>query len=199
MATDVQYRIVDERDQTSRSMHPHRFVLWLILVSVTMMFAAFTSAYIVRRADGNWLYFELPQLFYWSSGVILVSSLTMHAAFYAARRDLIAPLKGLILTTFVLGLVFLYLQVMGWNEMVSGGVYFAGTSSNPAGSFVYVISLMHGVHIVAGLIFLLVVLVKAFLYQVHAKSMLTIRMCTTFWHFLDALWLYLFLFMLLNR
>lgn len=199
MATETQYRIVDANAQNNFAMHPHRFVLWLILVSVTMMFAAFTSAYIVRRADGNWLYFDLPELFYWSSGVILLSSLTMHLAYYSAKKDRIGNIRLFTIITFVLGGIFLYLQLMGWQEMVDSGVYFAGTSSNPAGSFVYVISLMHGIHIVAGLVFLLVVLIKAFLYKVHAKSRLTIRMCTTFWHFLDGLWLYLFLFMLLNR
>lgn len=199
MATKTEYRVVDTRTQTNLSMHPHRFVLWLLLVSVTMMFAALTSAYIVRRADGNWLYFELPELFYWSSGVILLSSITMHLAYYFTKKDQITKIKLMTSLTFVLGLVFLVLQVLGWKEMTEGGVYFAGSSSNPAGSFVYVISWLHGMHIIAGLIFLLVVLVKAFLYKVHAKSRLTMRMCTTFWHFLDALWIYLFVFMMLNR
>ncbi|MEM6300046.1 MAG: cytochrome c oxidase subunit 3, partial [Bacteroidota bacterium] len=117
--------------------------------------------------------------------------------YYAAKKDQIGNIKIFTIITFLLGLVFLYLQVEGFWEMHADGVYVFGTGSNPASSFVFVIAFMHGLHIIGGLVFLLIVLVKAFLYQIHAKSTVTIRMCTTFWHYLDILWLYLFAFMLL--
>lgn len=178
------------------SMNPKKFALWLFIVSVCMVFASLTSAYIVRQAEGNWQIFELPPLFWITSVLILVSSFTIHGAYLAAKRDNLEMVKvGMIVTT-LLGIGFLVGQVLAWGELVANNVYFVG---NPSGSFVYVLSGLHGLHIVGGVVFLIITLVAAFRYQVHSKNLSLIEMCTTFWHFLDALWLYLFVFLLLNR
>ena len=189
-------KIVEEAKKPL-SMNPKKFALWLFIVSVCMIFASLTSAYIVRQAEGNWQVFDLPPLFWVSSVVILVSSLTMHWSYLAAKKDNLEMVKvGMSLTT-VLGIAFLVTQVMAWNELVANNVYFTG--GNPSASFVYVLSGMHGLHIVGGVVFLLITLVATFRFQVHSKNLNLIEMCTTFWHFLDALWLYLFLFLLFNR
>lgn len=188
-------KIVEEAKKPL-SMNPKKFALWLFIVSVCMVFASLTSAYIVRQAEGNWQIFELPPLFWITSVLILVSSFTMHAAYLAAKRDNLEMVKvGMIVTT-LLGIGFLVGQVLAWGELVANNVYFVG---NPSGSFVYVLSGLHGLHIVGGVVFLTITLVAAFRYQVHSKNLSLIEMCTTFWHFLDALWLYLFVFLLLNR
>lgn len=192
---DIQLNVQEEPQETL-SMHPRKFLLWLFIVSITMMFAAFTSAYLVRKAEGNWLEFALPRIFYYSTGVLLVSSLCMAGAAWAAKKDRFALLRTLISITFVLGLVFLVMQVTGWGRLVEQNVYFVG---NPSGSFVYVLSAVHGVHIIAGLVVLIFALVAAFRQTIHAKSTRTIEMAATFWHFLDVLWLYLFLFLLYNN
>lgn len=193
MATEI--RIVEEANKPL-AMHPKKFALWIFIASVLMIFAALTSAYIVRQADGNWMMFDLPDSFWITSAIILVSSGTMHWAYWAAKKDNLAATKIAISITSALGLAFLIGQYVAWGDLVERNVYFVG---NPSGSFVYVLSGLHGLHIVGGVIFLLVVLVATFRFKVHSKSLDQIEMCATYWHFLDGLWLYLFVFLLLNR
>ena len=177
-------------------MHPKKFALWLFMVTVVMLFAAFTSAYIVRQSEGDWLQFALPQAFWITSGIIILSSITMHWAYVSAKKDNLDAVKLAMGITTLLGIAFLVGQFIAWGELVDRNVYFVG---NPAGSFVYVFSGLHGVHLVGGVVFLLIVLIQTFRYKVHAKSLDQIEMCATYWHFLDGLWLYLFLFLLLNN
>lgn len=189
---------VVENPRATLSMHPQKFALWLFIVSVVMLFAAFTSAYIVRKAEGNWLLFDIPNIFWYTSAVILVSSLTMHWAYVAAKKDHFSKLKISISITAILGLIFLVGQVWGWGELVTSGVYFAGNSSNPAGSFVYIFTGMHGLHLVSGVIVLLITFINVFRNKVNSQNLDGIEMCVTYWHFLDILWLYLFAFLLIN-
>ncbi len=178
------------------SMNPRKFILWLFIVSISMLFAALTSAYMVRKSEGNWLNVEMPTLFWISSAIILISSLTMHLAVRSAGKDDFSKLKTWISLTLVLGLGFLITQYMGWSELVTSNVYFVG---NPAGSFVYVFSGLHGLHIVSGIVFLAIIFYLVLAQKVHSKNMNSVQMCATFWHFLDGLWLYLFTFLLLNH
>jgi cytochrome c oxidase subunit 3 len=188
-------KIVEEPKKVL-SMHPKKFALWLFMASVVMLFASWTSAYIVRQADGNWLFFELPNWFYFSTIVIVASSVTMQMAYGAAKRNLLPRLNTLVWATLLLGFVFLVLQVLGWGELVQNSVYFVG---NPSGSFVYVITGFHGLHIVSALIFVGIVLKSVAREEVHSGKMAQMEMCTTYWHFLGVLWVYLFLFLLINR
>jgi cytochrome c oxidase subunit III len=189
-------KIVEEAKKPL-SMNPKKFALWLFIVTVCMVFASLTSAYIVRQAEGNWQIFDLPPMFWITSVVILASSGTMHWAYWAAKRDKLETVKVAMSITTLLGISFLVGQVLAWGELVQNNVYFTG--GNPSASFVYVLSGLHGFHIVGGVVFLLITLVAVFRFQVHSKSLNLIEMCLTFWHFLDALWLYLFVFLLLNR
>jgi cytochrome c oxidase subunit III len=178
------------------SMNPKKFLLWLGIVSIIMMFAAFTSAYLVRRAEGNWLEFSIPPIFTYSTVVLLLSSITMHLSYWAAKKDFFLLLRTAISITFVLGIVFLVMQYLGWIDLVKSNVHFVG---NPSGSFFYVLSGLHGLHIVSALIVLIFALVAAFNLNIHAKRLNQIEMCMTYWHFLDILWLYLFVFLLYNN
>lgn len=191
----AELRIVEEAKKPL-SMHPKKFALWLFLVTVFMIFAALSSAYIVRQADGNWLSFDLPNLFFMTTMVIVVSSGTMHWAYLSAKKDNLETAKLAIGITTVLGIGFLIGQYLAWGEMVKGNIYLVG---NPSGSFVYVISGLHGLHIVGGLVFLLIVLVSLYQLKIHSKNLLRIEMCATYWHFLGGLWLYLFVFLLVYR
>lgn len=183
-------------EQEITTMHPKKFNVWLFIVSIIMFFAALTSGYIVRQGDvlKEWLVFDLPSLFYWSTGVILLSSVTMHWSYLAAKKNELGQVKTGLGLTLALGIVFLVLQVKGWGQLVDAGIFLAGTQSNPAGSFIYVISGAHALHIVAGLVFVMITLIRAMQLKVHSKSTNTISMCMTFWHFLDLLWVYLFFF-----
>ncbi len=190
-----EFKIVEDPKSTL-AMNPKKFAMWLFIGSVVMLFASLTSAYIVRQAEGNWLYFELPGILTVSTVVILLSSVTMQWAYWAAKKDSLQMVRTLVLTTSLLGVSFLVLQFYGWKDLVANQVFLVG---NPSGSFLYVITGLHGLHIISAIVFLLIVLIAAFRFKVHAKKLLQIEMCTTYWHFLGGLWLYLFVFLLLYR
>jgi cytochrome c oxidase subunit III len=197
MAAEI--RIVEEA-KAQVGMNPKKFALWLFMVSVIMIFGALTSAYIVRQAEGNWLDFEMPTMFWITSAMILTSSLTMHWAYLSAKNNRQETAKLAMTITVILGVGFLVGQWLGWNELVANGIYLVGReSSGVSGSFMYVISGLHGFHVISGVLFLLLVLVNVFRLKIHSKNLSQIEMCTTYWHFLDGLWLYLFVFLLLNR
>jgi len=187
---------ISEIPRKTLSMNPKKFILWLFMVTIVMLFAAFTSAYIVRQSEGNWVVFELPMMFYYSTGILLISSITIHLAYINAKRDNLSALKLATIITFILGLLFIYTQFNGWKSLVEQGVYLVG---NPSGSFLYIITGLHGAHIIAGIIFLSILLFSTIKYKVHSKNMLLMEMSATFWHFLDILWVYLFIFLILNR
>ncbi|MEZ0540819.1 cytochrome c oxidase subunit 3 [Fibrella arboris] len=184
---------LEEEPEETLSVNPRKFILWLFIVSILMLFASFTSAYLVRRAEGNWLEFTVPAIFGYSTVVLVVSSLTMHWAYLAAKKDNFNALRIAISITFALGMVFLYMQFQGWIELVRNNVFFVG---NPAGSFIYVFTGMHAFHLISGLVVLIFALVAAFNLRIHAKSLEQVQVASTYWHFLDALWIYLYFFLL---
>lgn len=185
--------------------HPQKFLLWLALASIVMMFAGLTSAYIVRRAAGNWVDFKLPDLFQASTIVILLSSLTMAGAVRAFRnekRQLYSLMLGL---TLLLGSLFTFLQYKGWQELMGYGILLEG---NPSGSFLYIISGVHAAHIIGGLVFLVIFFFKSLykrdiiqklMEETNPDNSLSIELMATYWHFVDVLWIYLFVFLLYNQ
>lgn len=187
--------------------HPYKFNIWLAIVSMVMIFAAFTSAYVVKKGDVKvWQDIVLPQIFTVSTIVILMSSLFMHLAYVSFKKNRIYWYRGFIIITFILGASFLTLQIQGWNELVNSGVYLDG---NVAGSFIYVISGAHFLHVAGGVVALLVFAVMAFtkfktpvdtlMQNIDPNKNVAIEVMMTYWHFVDFLWLYLFFFFILNR
>jgi cytochrome c oxidase subunit 3 len=170
-------------------------LLWVGILSIVMLFAGLTSAYVVRADNGNWLLFNLPNAFYLSTAVIVTSSITLFFAFQMAKKN---NQKGIIiglLATFVLGLLFAYLQYAGWSELYGKHIVFGGKSSNASGSFLYLITFLHLLHLFAGLISLLVTLKNSIQGKYNAQNTLGLELCSIYWHFLDILWVYLFLFL----
>jgi cytochrome c oxidase subunit 3 len=196
MATDI--KIVEEAKKPL-GMHPKKFALWLFMATVVMLFAAWTSAYIVKRGEPGWSSFELPSQFLINSIIIACSSITLIWAQWSAKRDELEKVKLAISLTTVLGVAFLAGQWLAWEKMVEMNYYFTGMGSNTSSSFIYVLTGVHALHLVSGVILLIVVLVATFRYKVHSKNMVLLEMCATYWHFLGGLWLYLFVFLLLNR
>ena len=184
---------IQQEPEETLSMDPKKFILWLFIVSSIMLFASQTSAYLVRRAEGNWLEFSVPTIFWYSTAVLVLSSLTMHWSYLCAKKDSFKQLKIAISITFALGLVFLWMQFEGWKDLVAQNVYFVG---NPSGSFFYVFTGLHGFHLLSGLVILLYALTSAFQMKIHAKRLRRIEISATYWHFLDLLWVYLFFFLL---
>lgn len=191
----IDIKIVEE-SRKPMAMNPKKFGMWLFIATVFMLFMSLTSAYIVRQADGNWTYFELPSLFWLTTVVILLSSVTMQWAYLAVKKDNASTARLMITLTAVLGVIFLVGQVYGWKALVLNKVYLVG---NPSGSFVYVLTLLHGLHIISALIYVLIILVAVLRGKVHSRRMAGVEMCATYWHFLGVLWLYLFVFLLIYR
>ncbi|MBC6990454.1 MULTISPECIES: cytochrome c oxidase subunit 3 [Hymenobacter] len=179
--------------------HPARLLLFLLMISIFMIFAAYTSAYIVRREEGNWLEFALPNTLLLNTVVIILSSVAMQWGYLAARRDNIKQVQLGVGLALLLGIVFLYGQWHVWGQLVENKIFFGGVDANPSGSFVYVLTGVHAFHLITGLIFLWIVLRKSLRFEVHSRQMLSIGNATIYWHYLSALWLYLYLFLLLNN
>lgn len=185
-------KIVEEAKKPL-SMHPKKFALWLFMVSVMMLFGAWTSAYLVKRADTGWAEIILPDRFLINTIIIIASSVSLIVAYYSAKKDNLVLLKTGLILTFLLGIAFVAGQLLGYGDLVRLNAYFTG--GNVSHSFIYVLTGVHGLHMISGIIFLGVVLYDAFRYRVHSKSMLRLEMCSTYWHFLGGLWLYLFVFL----
>ncbi|MFY0600485.1 MAG: cytochrome c oxidase subunit 3 [Cyclobacteriaceae bacterium] len=179
-----------------RSMNPKKFGLWLFMISVVMIFASLTSAYVVKKATGNWSLIEFPSLFNVTSVLIVLSSLSIHFSYLSAKKNNLLNIRIGLVVTGLLAISFTIGQYLSWGQLVDQQVFFVG---NASGSFIYVFTGLHVAHLFGGLIFLAVVLYNSFKYRVHSKSLAQIEMCVTYWHFLGGLWLYLYLFLVLNN
>lgn len=176
-----------------------RPLLWIGMITMVMLFASLTSAYVVRQEKGDWLKFELPQLFYISTAIIIISSVTMNWALSSAKKNDLRTLKLAAFLTLVLGLSFIVCQFKAWGALVDQKIFFAGKYSNASGSFLYALTGLHMAHLIGGILAVLVVLVKSLMNRYNSENLLGIRLCAIFWHFLDGLWIYLFLFLLFVR
>lgn len=177
----------------------------LTIGSIIMMFAGLTSAYIVRRGQGNWVEFQLPKMFFVSTALILLSSVTIYFAKRAYEANEWRRYKHLIGATLLLGLGFALCQYMGWLELSRNGILLQG---NPSGSFVYVISGIHAAHVLVGLFFLFIFWtkslkkideIKQLLLDANPYKSIGIDLLSIYWHFIDILWVYLLLFFLFFR
>lgn len=186
-----------------------RFALWIGLTAIFMAFAGLTSAYIVRRADSDWLEFSMPSFFYISTVVILLSSVSLMFANHHYRKDNFKQFRFFLIGTFVLGIVFSICQYLGWQQMSNIGANIIGENATSSASFVGVISGFHVIHVLGGLLFLLIAVVRSFYIFKNPATVLVkeyqpakgIRMdlLSTYWHFVDVLWVYLFIFFIVNK
>lgn len=190
---------VTETTNKSKKIHPHKFLLWISIGSICMMFAGLTSAYIVKRNQANWEEIPLSPIFLYSTIVILFSSLTMYLSYKAFKSREMQQYKRLITVTAALGVLFAVLQYMGFRAMANHGILLLGPGSNAAASFLVVIIGLHVVHVLGGVIALLVTFFRAFRTRVKSYSTLPIELVSTYWHFVDILWIYLYLFLYFTR
>ena len=177
-----------------QKIHPHKFTLWVGMGSIVMMFAAFTSAYIVKKNQSSWLEFELPRIFWYSTFVILASSVTMQLSIKAFKAREMGRYRTFITTTTLLGVLFIVMQGLGFQSLELKNIALTGAKSNSAASFLFVITGIHMLHVLGGVIALLVIFMKAYRLKVKNYSSLPIELAGTYWHFVDAIWIYLFIF-----
>lgn len=173
-----------------------KMMLWFGIISLLMGFAGWTSAYIVSSSREDWASdMELPQAFFISTIIIIFSSFSYIMAKRAVVKGNNSSGTTWLLVTLGLGIIFIYFQFSGFSEMVAQGYYFTGPTSSIKMSYVFLIAMVHIVHVVAGIISLLVVLYKQYKGRYSAQEYLGLSLGATFWHFLDLLWVYLILFM----
>lgn len=173
-----------------------KLLLYVSIGSIVMAFAGLTSAYVVTKGSGAGLKFDLPAIFYYSTAIILISSLTINMALVAARKDNYTQITMWLVVTFVLGLAFSFTQYAAWTALYQNKIYFAGRQSNAAGSFLYVITGLHLAHLAGGLLYLIGVIIRSVKQQFNAQNHLKLKLSAIYWHFLDLLWIYLFIFLL---
>ena len=164
--------------------------------SLFMTFAGLTSAFIVSKNREDWISnFQLPDAFYYSLVVIIMSSMCLFIARRLLIKDKIKNVSILILVTIVLGIIFTILQFFGFNEIVENGYHFTGPTSSINSSFVFLIAFVHVLHVIVALIALIVVFIKNLNGSYNSTDFTGFELASIFWHFVDFLWIYLFIFL----
>ena len=197
--------IDSEEDRTAMRFHPFNILLTLVLMGITALFLAFSASYIYSCYQNGIPPIKLPNLFYWNTLVLLASSGTMILAKNAYLNDETERYQLMLGFTIVLTIIFLFAQLIAWRSLFNQQIFV--NYSNTA-SYVYVISALHFVHVLAGLPFLMLFLwvaikkmkepVSVLVYFSDPEKRLKLNLLTKYWHYLDALWIYLVFFFLLN-
>jgi len=169
-------------------------MMYIAIVSMIMMFAGLTSAYIISMKREDWVSFDLPQALYISTILIVLSSLSFILARRSIKKDNIGQTTIFLIITLMLGLSFIYFQIEGFNQLREAGLFFVGKGSMVSSSLLVVISFAHLVHVLVGIIVLLVVLFNNIKNKYSAANALGLEVGGIFWHFVDVLWIFLFLF-----
>ena len=178
-----------------KRINPKKFAMWVAIGSIIMMFGGLTSGYIVRKSQGNWESFKLPTEFYLSTVAILISSATIMIAIKSFKQRKMQLHRNMVAITFVLGLAFTLLQYFGFKELLQNMKW----ADNVSFQYLIVIILVHALHILGGVVALLVLFLQTFNKKIKTYSSNALEIAATYWHFVDILWLYLFVFFLMNR
>jgi len=177
-----------------------KMMVWLGIASLFMTFAGFTSAFIVSKSREDWiLNFDLPTAFSFSLFIIITSSLSLILARRELLRNNFRSTTIYLTITFVLGVIFIISQFIGFNEIIENGYHFTGPTSTITTSFIFLIAFVHLVHVAAGLLVLLFVIYRNIKRKYSTNNILGFELASIFWHFVDILWIYLFLFLVFFR
>lgn len=177
-----------------KRIHPYKFNMWLAIAGIIMMFAGLTSAYIVKRSQPGWESFTLPGIFTYSTVVIVISSITIQLALKAFKIHQMSRYRMYFGLTVLLGVLFVALQISGFFRFEELGMKMIGMGSNSAYSFVLAIAGLHIVHVLGGIIALSIILVKALGIKKRSYDSIPVEIVAIYWHFVDILWLYIFIF-----
>lgn len=183
--------VMSSTNSQRKKIHPHKFTLWVAIGSIVMMFAGLTSAYIVKSNQPKWLTFEMPRIFLYSTLVILMSSVTIQMALKQFKDRRINKYRNLLIVTLVLGSLFIIMQCLGFSQIWQSGITLAGSGAAP---FMYVIFGLHGIHVLGGIVALMIILLQMLSTKRRSYNPVPIEVMSTYWHFVDILWVYLFVF-----
>ncbi|MDG1379335.1 MAG: cytochrome c oxidase subunit 3 [Flavobacteriaceae bacterium] len=182
-----------EKEKQARA---KKMMLWFGIVSLIMSFAGWTSAFVVSSAREDWLTgFVLPNAFSVSVALIILSSLTLLLAKKHLKLNMASKASFYLVATIILGIGFIVSQLIGFQQIIDLGFNFTGPTSNITMSYIYIIAAVHILHVIVGLICLMVVIYNQFKQKYNTENLLGFELAANFWHFVDILWLYLFLFL----
>jgi len=182
--------------QENKRIHPHKFTLWIALASIIMMFTGLTSAYIIKRNLANWITFELPQIFWYSTAVIIISSITIIISRNYFRQRQMKQYRLWLAITLILGIAFVLMQYIGFTQLWHSGITL---TKNVSFSFLYILVGLHALHVIGGVVALVIILVKAYSIRVKTYNIIPVDLINTYWHFVDLLWIYLLIFLSMIR
>jgi len=183
-------------EHKTRSDRSYKLLLLFAMISMIMMFAGLTSAFVVSKSRTDWLKdFQLPTAFYFSTAVIIGCSVAFHLAKRSIKKDDQKATMVFLLTTLALGITFVLLQFVGFSQIVENGYYFTGAESSITTTFLYIVTVVHLAHLAGGLISLLIIIYNQFKQKYNSTQTIGIELGAMYWHFLDLLWVYLFLFL----
>ena len=186
---------LNEKEIRLKTIKAKKMMLLFSMLSIAMTFAGLTSAYIVSKSRPDWLKdFELPLAFIISTLVIFLSSISIAIAKKNVKKNDVSKTTFWLFVTFILGIIFVISQFLGFNELISLGYFFTGAQSTVTTSFLYVLTVLHLAHLFAGLIVLIVVMANNYKNKYKVEK-LGFELAVTFWHFLGVLWLYLLVFL----
>ena len=168
---------------------------WILLTAVIMLFAGLSSAYVVLRGVPSWQNIELPSLLWPNTAILLLSSVAIDLSRRAIRRNDVQSMKRWLTVGGLLGLAFLLGQLAAWRQLVNAGVYLPSTLQS---SFFYILTGLHGLHLMGGIVALAIVFAMALKNRLSAFRYEPLNLCATYWHVMDGLWIYLFLLLLLS-
>ncbi len=190
----MENRMTLEEEQ-ARKGRTYKMLLWFGMISICMIFAGLTSAYVVSKSRPDWLKdFVLPSAFVISTVAMLVSSFTFYLALQATKKDNRNGATAFLLITLALGIAFIVLQFKGFGQVIDNGYFFTGSESNVTTSFLYIAVLVHIAHLLGGIISLLAVIYNHYKQKYNSAQTLGIELSAMYWHFMDFIWVYLFLF-----
>ena len=173
----------------------YRIGMLVGLASILMLFVALTSAYIVRQTQGlsndsfRWVTIDMPAVLWVTTALIVASSITIELARRSLKRNRYSQFNGWITATTVLGLLFVAGQVFAWQQLRAQGIY---VNTNPHSSFFYLLTSLHGVHLLGGLAALVYVTYSALRMRISIRRRNGVEVAAMYWHFMDGLWLYIF-------
>lgn len=182
-------------NEQHKRLHPHKFAMWVAMASIIMMFAGLTSAFIVKSNLTGWRTIVMPKIFWVSTGVILLSSLTLHLALRGFKNREMQQYRRLMALTLLLGIGFVILQIIGFSELWAQNIRFKGSSG--AGQFFYAITGLHALHVIGGVAALVVMLIRSLSGKTKLYSAVPVEVMSLYWHFVDLLWIYLLIFFLI--
>lgn len=186
-------------EEQIKSNQTKKLLLYFAMISMVMMFAGITSAVVVSSSRKDWLQdFQMPSTFWWSTLIIIISSVTFHAAWKFVKKNQHKKSTIQLLATFLLALGFVWLQFYGFEQIVKSGYYFTGSYSNITTTFIYIVVLLHLIHLAGGLLALIVVIINHLRQKYTPVKNIGMELALIFWHFLGILWILLFLFLYFN-